>query len=179
LELVSAAGIALAAKEIGNDSAGFAEALAWIAEHAPGPRIAVALEGTRSYGVGLARALNAAGLTVIEVEQPRRGDRRNGKSDPIDAHLAALHALRMNADRLPAPRADGDREALRILLRAQRIRRAGGVRGVHRHLGRAVPGDHQAVGLRVDRIRAVPAVRQQYSQCWSTREGTFPPRPPR
>jgi transposase len=70
LELVSAAGIALAAKEIGNDSAGFAEALAWIAEHAPGPRIAVALEGTRSYGVGLARALNAAGLTVIEVEQP-------------------------------------------------------------------------------------------------------------
>ena len=40
-------------------------------------------------------------------------------SDPIDAHLAVLAALRMDADRLPAPRADGDREALRILLGAR------------------------------------------------------------
>ncbi|MGN9807773.1 hypothetical protein ACTMSW_00225 [Micromonospora sp. BQ11] len=37
----------------------------------------------------------------------------------IDAHLAVLAALRMDADRLPAPRADGDREALRILLVAR------------------------------------------------------------
>jgi transposase len=43
-----------------------------------------------------------------------------GKSDPIDAHLAALATLRMPADRLPTPRADGDREALRILLVARR-----------------------------------------------------------
>jgi hypothetical protein len=43
----------------------------------------------------------------------RRG---KGKSDPIDAHLAAL---RLDADQLPAPRADGDREALRILLGAR------------------------------------------------------------
>jgi transposase len=46
-------------------------------------------------------------LTVVEIERPRRGERRRGKSDPIDAHLAALHALRPDADRLPAPRADG------------------------------------------------------------------------
>jgi transposase len=82
--------------------------------------VVAALEGTRSYGVGLARALCAAGLTVVEIEQPRRGDRRKGKSDPIDAHLAALHALRLDASRLPAPRADVDREALRILLGARR-----------------------------------------------------------
>jgi hypothetical protein len=42
------------------------------------------------------------------------------KSDPIDAHLAALHAQRLDADRLPTPRADSDREALRILLGARR-----------------------------------------------------------
>jgi hypothetical protein len=42
-----------------------------------------------------------------------------GKSDPIDAHLAVLAALRLDADRLPMPRADGDREALRILLGAR------------------------------------------------------------
>lgn len=120
LELVSATGITVATTVIDNDEAGFTEALAWIAEHTPGPRIAVALEGTRSYGVGLARVISAAGLTVIEAEQPRRGDRRNGKSDPIDAHLAALRALGMDANRLPTPRADGDREALRILLGARR-----------------------------------------------------------
>jgi len=33
---------------------------------------------------------------------------------------AALHALRLDADRLPTPRADGDREALRIMLGARR-----------------------------------------------------------
>jgi transposase len=44
--------------------------------------------------------------------------RGKGKSDPIDAHLAVLAALRLDADRLPTPRADGDREALRILLGA-------------------------------------------------------------
>jgi transposase len=82
--------------------------------------VVVGLEGTRSYGIGLARVLQAAALTVVEIERPRRGERRRGKSDPIDAHLAALHALRLDADRLPTPRADGDREALRILLGARR-----------------------------------------------------------
>jgi len=78
------------------------------------------MEGSRSYGVGLARVLSAAGLLVIECEQPGRKQRRGmGKSDPIDAHLAVLAALRLDAGRLPVPRADGDREALRILLCAR------------------------------------------------------------
>jgi transposase len=88
---------------------------------APGPRVAVSIEGTRSYGIGLARALAAAGLLVLECEQPRRRAQRRGKgkSDPIDAHLAVLAALRLDAGKLPVPRADGDREALRILLAAR------------------------------------------------------------
>src|SRR4029077_8827495 len=62
----------------------------------------------------------AAGLLVLECEQPSRRQRRGkGKSDPIDAHLAVLTALRLDAGRLPVPRADGDREALRILLVAR------------------------------------------------------------
>jgi Transposase len=120
LELTAPTGTPIATLRIRNDAAGFARAVTWIAEHAPGPRVVAALEGTRSYGVGLARALQAAGLTVVEVERPRRGERRRGKSDPIDARLAALHRLRLDADRLPKPRADGDREALRILLGARR-----------------------------------------------------------
>jgi len=120
LEMTAPSGATISTISVENDEAGFAAALAWIAEHAPGGRLVVGLEGTRSYGVGLARAVQQAGLAVVEVERPRRGDRRRGKSDPIDAHLAALQVLRLDADRLPTPRADGDREALRILLGARR-----------------------------------------------------------
>ncbi|ANS32254.1 hypothetical protein R1CP_38780 (plasmid) [Rhodococcus opacus] len=88
-------------------------------EHAPGPRVVVGLEGTRSYGIGLARVLTGAGLTIVEVECPRRQTRRRSKSDPIDARLAALQVLRMPEDRKALPRSDGDREAIRILLGAR------------------------------------------------------------
>ena len=119
-EIADAAGKPIRVMRIGNDSGGFAQLLDAIAEVAPGLRVAVSVEGTRGHGAGLARALAAAGLLVIECEQPSRRQRRGkGKSDPIDAHLAVLAALRLDADRLPVPRADGDREALRILLVAR------------------------------------------------------------
>jgi len=121
LEMLAPNGTTIAALAISNDDDGFAEAIAWIAGNVPGPRVVAGLEGTRSYGIGLARAVAAAGLIVVEVQAPRRADRRHrGKSDPIDAHLAGLQVLRMPAGGLPAPRADGDREALRILLSARR-----------------------------------------------------------
>jgi hypothetical protein len=95
VEIADAAGKPVATMRIGNDSAGFAQLLAAITELAPGPRIAVSVEGSRSYGIGLARVLAAAGLLVIECEQPSRKQRRGkGKSDPIDAHLAVLAARR-------------------------------------------------------------------------------------
>ena len=120
VEIADVTGTPVTTMRIGNDSAGFAQLLAAIAEVAPGPRVAVSIEGSRSYGIGLARALTAAGLLVIECEQPSRKQRRGkGKSDPIDAHLAVLAALRLDAGQLPVPRADGDREALRILLVAR------------------------------------------------------------
>jgi transposase len=120
VEIADPAGKPIAVMRIGNDSAGFARLLAAIAEAAPGPRVAVSAGGTRGYGVGLARALAAAGLLVTGCEQPSRKQRRGkGKSDPIDAHLAVLAALRPDAGRLAVPRADGDREAPRILLAAR------------------------------------------------------------
>ena len=120
VEIADPAGRPIAAMRIGNDSAGFAQLMAAIATVLAGPRVVVSIEGSRSYGIGLARALAAAGLLVIEAEQPRRKQRRGkGKSDPIDAHLAVLAALRLEANRVPVPRADGDREALRILLVAR------------------------------------------------------------
>jgi transposase len=48
-----------------------------------GPVRCAGIEGTSSYGVGLARHLKAAGISVMEVERPKRRHlRRNGKSDP-------------------------------------------------------------------------------------------------
>ena len=99
------AGKPIAVMRIGNDSAGFTQLLTAIADLVPGQRVAVCIEGSRSYGIGLARALAAAGLLVLECERPSRAQRRGtGKSDPIDAHLAVLAALRLDAARVPVPR---------------------------------------------------------------------------
>jgi Transposase len=100
----------------------------------------------------LARALSAAGLAIVEIERPARRDRRRGKSDPIDAHLAAMQALRLPADRLPVPRADGDREALRILLGARRDLSTAKTRMVNRLRALLLTGDND------DRIRARAAM---------------------
>jgi transposase len=120
VEIALPTGAPIAVCSISNDTTGYAEMLAWIVEHTPGPRLVVSIEGSRSYGLGVARAVSAAGLTVIECEQPARKVRRGkGKSDSIDAHLAVLTALQLDSSRLPVPRADGDREALQILLGAR------------------------------------------------------------
>jgi transposase len=105
VEIAHPTGTPIATITISNDSAGFAALLGWIFDHAPGPRLAVSIEGTRSYGAGLARAVAAAGLVVLECEQPHRKARRGkGKSDPIDAHLgrAQRAALRRRAVGDPA-----------------------------------------------------------------------------
>jgi transposase len=81
LEIVAASSVNLAAITVSNHEDGYAQAIAWIVEHAPGPRIIVGLEGTCSYGLGLARALTGAGVTVVEVERPKREQRR-GKASP-------------------------------------------------------------------------------------------------
>jgi transposase len=121
LEIAHPTGVVIATTTVSNDPEGFAAAVAFIADHAPGSRLFAGVEGPRSYGVGLARALTAAGLVVVEVEQPSKKARRGkGKTDAIDAHHAVLTTLRMDPDKLPVPRADGDREALRILLGTRR-----------------------------------------------------------
>ena len=60
LEMLAPNGTTIAALAISNDDDGFAEAIAWIAGNVPGPRVVAGLEGTRSYGIGLARAVAAA-----------------------------------------------------------------------------------------------------------------------
>jgi transposase len=81
----------------------------------------VALEGTGSYGANLARNLHAAGIKVCDVRPPKREARAGkGKSDEIDAVAAARAALVSGTTHLAAPRADGIRSALRVLLVGRR-----------------------------------------------------------
>jgi transposase len=113
-------GVLLAQGEFAATAAGQQDLIGWALQHAPGPRLVFAVEGTRSYGIGLARALGALALPVLELERPARAARRGrGKTDAIDAMLGARTALALDAEALPTPRADGDREALRILLNAR------------------------------------------------------------
>ena len=82
-----------------------------------GRLVAFGVEGTGSYGIGLARFLRRHGHKVIEVNRPpRKGERRqSGKSDTIDAEDAARQAL-AGGKQLATPKtADGSVESLRLL----------------------------------------------------------------
>jgi hypothetical protein len=93
---------------------GYRRLLRFAAESAPGRR-AWAIEGTGSYGAGLAAFLGREGELVLEVDRPRRPARRDrGKSDELDAIRAAREAL--TREHLAQPRQRGEREALRVLL---------------------------------------------------------------
>ena len=45
VEIALPTGTAIGTRRISNDNAGFAELLAWIVDHAPGPRVVVSIEG--------------------------------------------------------------------------------------------------------------------------------------
>ena len=84
----------------------------------------VGIEGTGSYGAGLARHVAAAGIQVVEVDRSDRQDRRRaGKSDPLDAVSAARAAQSGRARGAPKGR-DGAVEAIRALMVAKRSARA-------------------------------------------------------
>lgn len=62
----------------------------------------VGIEGTGSFGAGLARLLKAEGIPTREVIRPKRRDQyRSGKSDPIDAEAAARAVLAGTATAKP------------------------------------------------------------------------------
>jgi len=97
---------------------GYRQLLSWLRSH--GELVLVGVEGTGSYGVGLARYLTRAGVPVVEVDRPNRQTRhRQGKSDPVDAVAAARAAISGQATRLPKSR-DGNVEAIRVLMIARR-----------------------------------------------------------
>ncbi len=72
----------LGMREFPATAAGYASLLGWLAKF--GDVALVGVEGTGSYGAGLARYLAAHGVRVVEVDRADRQDRhRAGKSDPL------------------------------------------------------------------------------------------------
>jgi transposase len=111
-------GAVVARRSIRSSARGYAAALQFAGEAAAGARV-WAIEGTGSYGAGLARYLAARGETVLEISRTPRAERRlRGKDDALDAARTARAALA--SDTLALPRSGERREALRLLLIARR-----------------------------------------------------------
>lgn len=111
------AGVVIAGARAATNGRGYRELLRVGVRHAPGKR-AWAIEGTGSYGAGLARYLAERGEAVLEVSRTPRTERRlRGKDDALDAARAARAALA--SETLALPRAGERREALRLLLIAR------------------------------------------------------------
>ena len=101
---------------------GYRDLTGWVTSF--GEVLALGVEGTASWGAGLCRHLRSRGLNVIEVNQPdRHRRRRRGKSDRIDAEMAARTVLAGDATALPKA-GDGPVEALRQL----RLARSGAMK---------------------------------------------------
>ena len=106
-------GIRLRDQAFVADSGGYQALITWAETH--GRIEAFGVEGAGSYGAGLARAVRRAGHRVVEVN---RGDRRTrraaGKSDTIDAEVAARSVLAGQSTAIPKT-ADGAVEMMRQL----------------------------------------------------------------
>ncbi len=110
-------GARLGERHIPTTAAGYEELERWALEL--GTVDAFGVEGTGSYGAGLSRLLRQRGHRVVEVNRPDRSTRRlRGKSDPIDAEMAARAVLAGVATAIPKA-GDGDVEMIRVLKMAR------------------------------------------------------------
>jgi len=134
----------LGAESFEANRTGYEALLSWLESF--GTVAKVGVEGTGSYGAGIARHLARAGIVVIEIDRPNRQARRNaGKSDPLDAIEAARATLSGKASGRAKSR-DGWVEALRVLLVAKRSARAARVKALAqmRQLTYSAPDQLQA-----------------------------------
>jgi hypothetical protein len=97
---------------------GYAELQRWVEKLGEVRELVFGIEGAGSWGAGLCQHLQHAGHSVVEVERPRRRERRAGKSDRIDALAAAKSVLA--DEHVSTPRRRGILTAIRALLIARR-----------------------------------------------------------
>ena len=91
-----------ASQEFPATPAGYGRLLGWLGGF--GTVCLVGIEGTGSYGAGLARHLAAAGVRVVEVDRSDRQDRRR-RASPIRSMRSAPPGPRSPAGPAARPRA--------------------------------------------------------------------------
>lgn len=144
---------------------GIDRALAWISRRCPDGPTLVSVEGASSYGAGLTRALQQAGIEVCDVRPPRRASRAGtGKSDAIDAAAAARTVTGVETSRLLQPRTGANRNALRILLGARRSMDR--QRTADRH---ALTALVRTVPLGIDARQGLTDAQLRTMSCWRER----------
>jgi transposase len=116
-------GVRVGERHIPANREGYARLEAWAASL--GRVSAFGIEGTGSYGVGVASFLRRNGHRIIEVNRgDRRSRRSNGKTDTLDAEAAARAVLSGEAAAIPKS-ADGTVEMIRQLKIARDTARKG------------------------------------------------------
>lgn len=116
--VIDHAGRLLGTLAVPTDTAGYLKLLAWA--QSLGMLQKAGVEGTGTYGAGLARVLRDHAIEVLEVNRPDRTSRRlRGKSDPTDAESAAKAVLSGIATAIPKTQS-GAAEAMRTMSVARR-----------------------------------------------------------
>ena len=116
--IIDCCGKMLGVLSIETNITGYHQLLKWARSFGNLQRAGV--EGTGTYGAGLAQVLSDYGIDVREINRPDRSMRRfRGKSDPTDAESAARTVLSGNARAIPKLRS-GAAEAMRIASVARR-----------------------------------------------------------
>ena len=116
--VVDSTGRVLGTAPFAANKAGYEQLGDWLQSH--GRVVRIGVEGTGSYGAGLARYLTEAGVEVVEVNRANRQLRRRlGKTDTADAQAAARAVLNGQATAVPKS-GNGPVEAIRMLTVARR-----------------------------------------------------------
>lgn len=106
-------GVLLGTQSFTTTRSGYRQLLEWLGGF--GEIQAVAVESTGSYAAALVRFLREHDVAILEVNQPHAHSRRRvGKSDPVDAEMAARLFLAGKAKSVPK-QTDGIVESIRLL----------------------------------------------------------------
>jgi transposase len=116
--VINHAGRLLGTLAVPTNTVGYLKLLAWAQSF--GSLQKAGVEGTGTYGAGLAHVLRDHAVEVLEVNRPDRAKRRlKGKSDPTDAESAARAVLSGTATAIPKSQS-GAAEAMRTISVARR-----------------------------------------------------------
>ena len=173
----------LGVESFATTAAGYGELTDWLCSF--GSLVRVGIEGTGSYGAGLARYLHTAGVAVVEVNRvDRQARRRQGKSDPLDA-ISAARAAQSGRASGGSKGHDGTVEAIRTLMVARRSARRDRTATINqmRALVATAPDDlrarfasHRTIMLVTGGRAATPRRRHRRVHDPWRRQGARPPR---